>query len=180
MNKMIKTAIATAITALSFNASAEVDSPFSFIEYSVGTVQYDIDGADIDDGDYSALAVSVDLPLLPILSAEKIDIDGSDFAKLGAGMSLQISPDGHLYALVHYNDYNWDRDNDLSIRLGFKYFLMENLELDVAQTEYTDVDGLNSTKVSLDYYIHPNFSLSANYEMLEDMNIISGGVKVSF
>ncbi|TEW47118.1 hypothetical protein [Psychromonas algicola] len=183
MKKMIKTAIATAITALSFNAHAEgiAASPFTYLEYSVGTVDYDYTGA--DDGDYSALSGSLELPMLliPILSAELIDFDDLDITKLGAGSYLQFGDATHLYGLVHYNDYDSDFfDNDFSLTVGVRHAATENLYINAAITEYTDNDFFDGVKLSVGYHLHQNFSVSANYAALDSSDVLSIGARLSF
>jgi hypothetical protein len=181
MKKVIKTAIATAITALSINAHAEYSSPFTYLEYSMGNIQYD---ANRSDGDYSALSGSIEVPLLllPILSAELVDFDDIDITKLGTGSYLMFGEASYIYALAHYNDYDNDNiDNDLSFTVGLSHaFIYNNLEARLSYTSYTDNDYFDGIKASLSYHFHPNFSVSGNYQSSDDYNIISAGVKVSF
>jgi len=183
MKKMIKTAIATAITALSFNAHAEgiAASPFTYLEYSMGNIEYD--GAPSEyDGDYSALSGSIELPMLliPILSAELIDFDDSNITKLGAGSYLQFGGATHLYGLIHYNDYEADVDNDFSLTVSLRHAVTESLYVSGSWIEYTDQDSLDGIKLSVGYYFHPNFSVSANYAALDSLDILSIGARVSF
>jgi len=182
MKKIITTAIATAITALSFNVQAEgiAASPFTYLEYSAGNIDYDYTGA--DDGDYSALTGSLELPMLiiPILSAELVDFNDADITKLGAGSYLQFGTGTYLYGLIHYNDYE-DDDSDFSLRAGVSHrFIDNNLEVKLEHTTYTDIDFLDGTKLSVGYYFHPNFSLSGSYQVSDDYNIVALGAKLSF
>ena len=179
MNKIITTAIATAITTLSFNASANTESPFTYLEYSVGNIEYDFRN---NDGDYSAFSGSLELPMLilPILSAELIDYDGFDITKLGAGSYLQFGADTHLYGLIHYNDYDNDEDSDFSLTVGLRHSVIESVYVDASWVEYTDRDELDGAELSLGYQLHENFSVSANYQALEYSDILSVSARISF
>lgn len=185
MKKIITTTIATAITALSFNVQAEgiAASPFTYLEYSVGTIDYDY--TEVDDGDYSALSGSLELPMLlvPILSAELIDYDNFDITKLGAGSYLQFGTGTFLYGLIHYNDYSADDDDDsdFSLRAGVSHRFIDNsLEMKLEYITYTDKDSLDGVKLSAGYYFHPNFSVFGSYESKEYYDIMAVGAKVSF
>lgn len=179
MKKMIKTAIATAITALSLNAHANIESPFTYLEYTVGNIEYD--GSN-DDGDYSALTGSLELPMLlvPILSAELIDFNDFDITKLGAGSYLQFGAATQLYGLIHYNDYDGDVDSDFSLTAGVRHIILDDLYVNASWTEYTDQDGLDGAKVSLGYYLHEYVSVSANYQALDAADVLSISARISF
>ena len=178
MKKIITTAIATAITALSFNAYANIESPFTYLEYSVGNIEYDFTD---EDGDYSALTGSLELPMLPIpiLSVELIDFGGFDITKIGGGSYLQFGAATHLYGLIHYNDYD-EEDSDFSLTAGVRHIIMDNLYVNASWTEYTDQDGLDGAKVSLGYYLHEYVSVSANYQALDAADVLSISARISF
>lgn len=181
MRKFFKTAIATAITVLSFNVNAEAMSPFTFIEYSIGTIDYD--GNDLsDDGDYEAFSGSLELQMLivPLLSIERLDFNGYHVTKIGAGSYLQFGGSSHIYALAHYNDYSGGDDGDLSLTAGVRHTFTENIEGNASIAEYTDRDGLDGYKLSLAYYFHPSFSVSGNYHILESSDVIAVAAKLSF
>ena len=180
MNTFTKTLIASGIAALSINAQAESSSPFTYLEYSVGTIDYDNEL--IDDGDYSSLAGSLELPflILPLLSLELNDYDDFDVTKIGTGTYLQFEQSSYLYGLVHYNDYEDDIDSDFSLRVGFRHYFTDSIVANASYTTYTDHDFLDETKLSVSYYLHPNFSVSANYALFDDFNIASVGARLSF
>ena len=190
MKQLLKIAIAATITTLSINAHAEDSSPFNYIEYSVGIIQYDdytdpSDGSTYspDDGDYSSLAISVETPFfaLPLLSAERIDFNFFDVTKIGAGSYLQFEANSYAYGLVHYNDYSSDdTDNDFSFTAGARHRFTQRLEGNLSYTEYTDEDSFSGGKVSLNYYLHPNFSISASFQPFDNANIFAAGGRVSF
>jgi len=180
MTTIVKTLIANSIIAFSISAQANSVSPFTYLDYAVGTIDYD--KSIHNDGDYSALSGSLELPslILPLLSLELIDYDNVDVTKVGTGSYLQFDQHSFLYGLVHYNDYGGDLDSDLSLRVGFRHFFNQNIAGNITHTAYFDNDFLDETKLSVDYYLHPNFSLSANYALLENYNVASIGARINF
>lgn len=173
MKNIIATGIAAAAISLSMNASA---SPMTFIDYTMGTIDYD-SGA--DNGDYSAFTVSIDTLIIPLISVEAIDLNDSDILKFGLGASAGIGRASQIYGLVHYNDYD-DEDSDFSFRVGFNSSLADRLELRLSHTMYSDEDSLDNTKLSLGYYFTRNFSLSGNYQTADDYDILSATARLSF
>tara|TARA_R110001606_G_scaffold387817_1_gene552767 strand:- start:400 stop:921 length:522 start_codon:yes stop_codon:yes gene_type:complete len=173
MKSIITTGIAAALVSLSMNTHA---SPMTFVDYTVGTVDYD-SGA--DNGDYSAFTVSIDTLIIPLISIEAIDINDFDILKLGLGASAGIGRASQIYGLVHYNDYD-DEDSDFSFRVGFNSSLADRLELRLSHTMYSDQDGLDNSKLSLGYYFTKNFSLSGNYQTADNYDILSATARLSF
>ena len=173
MKNLIATGIAATAISLSMNASA---SPMTFVDYTVGTVDYD-SGA--DNGDYSAFTVSIDTLIIPLISIEAIDINDFDILKLGLGASADIGRASQIYGLVHYNDYD-NEDSDFSFRVGFNSSLADRLELRLSHTLYSDQDSLDNTKLSLGYYFTRKFSLSGNYQIADNYDILSATARLSF
>lgn len=173
MKKIIATGIAAA-AALSMNANA---SPMTFVDYTIGTINYD---ASSEDGDYSAFTASIETPVVPLVSLEAIDFNGTDILKLGIGASFEIGSSSHIYGLVHYNDYSDDNDSDFSIRVGLRSTITDRLEVRLSHTQYTDLDSLDNTKFSLGYYFTQNFSVSGNYQTADSYNIMSATARLSF
>lgn len=173
MKNIIATGVAAAAISLSMNASA---SPMTFIDYTMGTIDYD-SGA--NDGDYSAFTVSIDTLIIPLISVESIDFNESDILKVGIGASAGIGRVSQIYGLVHYNDYD-DEDSDFSFRVGLNSSLTERVEARLSHTMYSDIDSLDNTKLSLAYYFTRNFSLSGNYQTADNYNILSATARLSF
>lgn len=174
MKSIIATGIAAAVISLSMNAHA---SPMTYVDYTIGTVDYD---AGSDDGDYSALTASIETPILPIISIESIDLNDFDILKLGLGASFDAGSATNIYGLVHYNDYEGNVDSDISFRVGINSTISDRLEVRLSHTLYSDQDGLDNTKLSLGYYLTQNFSLSGNYQMADNYNIMSATARLSF
>ena len=173
MKKLITASIAAATLTLSMGASA---SPFTYIDYAIGNVEYD--GG--SDGDYSNLSISFETMFLPIFSLELVDFGGTDITKVGAGTAFAVGSASHIFGFVHYNDYSGNTDSDFSLRAGFRTTIGDRLEGTIAFTQYTDHDGLDSTKFSLGYYFTPNLSVAGNYEDLDSSNVISASARLSF
>lgn len=173
MKKLIVSSIAAAAFAMSAGAQA---SAFNYIDYAMGTIDYD-SGA--SDGDYSNLSAVFETPIVPLISLESIDFGGADILKIGIGNYVELGSYTSLYGFVHYNDYSHD-DSDFSIRAGINSTLTDRLELRASYTTHTDHDGFDGFKVGLGYYFTENFSISGNYDMLDTANITSFSARISF
>lgn len=173
MKNIIATGIAATVISLSMNAHA---SPMTYVDYTMGTIDYD---AGSDDGDYSALTASIETPILPLISIESIDLNDFDILKLGLGASFDAGSATNIYGLVHYNDYE-DDDSDISFRVGINSTISDRLEVRLSHTMYSDQDALDNTKLSLGYYLTPNFSISGNYQLADNYNIMSATARLSF
>jgi hypothetical protein len=173
MKKIIVSSIAAATLALSMGAHA---SAFNYIDYAMGTVEYDGGG----DADYSNLSAVFETPIVPLISLESIDLGGADILKLGIGTSIELGGYTHLYGFVHYNDYDDNGDNDFSLTAGIRSTLTDRLELRASYSTYTDRDSLDGYKIGLGYYLTKNFSLSGNYEALEFADIVSFSARLHF
>ncbi|WP_137170088.1 hypothetical protein [Marinomonas sp. FW-1] len=173
MKNIIATGVAAAAISLSMNANA---SPLTFIDYTMGNIDYD-SGA--DDGDYSAFTVSIDTLVIPLISIESIDFNDADILKFGIGASAGIGRASQIYGLVHYNDYD-DEDSDFSFRVGLNSSLTDRVEARLSYTMYSDQDYFDNTKLSLGYYFTQNFSLAGNYQIADDYNILSATARLSF
>ncbi|RBP85711.1 hypothetical protein EBI01_02195 [Marinomonas rhizomae] len=174
MKNIIATGVAATIISLSMNTHA---SSMTFVDYTLGTVDYD---AGSDDGDYSALTASIETPIIPIISVESIDLNDFDILKAGLGSSIDVGSASNIYGLIHYNDYEGSTDSDFSFRVGINSTISDRLEVRLSHTLYSDQDGLDNTKLSLGYYLTPHFSLSGNYQIADNFNIMSATARLSF
>ena len=154
MKKFIVSGIAAATLALSMGAQA---ADVSYLDYEGGTLDY----GNGFDGDYSALSLTVETPIVPLFSVQVIDYDGVDILKAGVGGYAEVGT-GYVYGLVHYNDYDVI-DSDFTLTAGVNAFLTESFEVRLSASEYTDHDGLSNVKAGLAYYLTESVSLSANY-----------------
>ena len=174
MKTLIATGIAATFLSLSMNTHA---SSMTYVDYSIGTVDYDSSSS---SGDYSALTASIETPILPLISIESIDLDDFDILKLGVGASFDAGTATNIYGLVHFNEYEGNTDSDISFRVGINSTISDRLEVRLSHTMYSDQDGLDNTKLSLGYYLTPNFSLSGNYQVADNFNIMSATARLSF
>ncbi|WP_417537249.1 hypothetical protein [Marinomonas sp.] len=173
MKRIMAAGIAATAICLSMNANA---SSMTYVDYSIGTVDYDSSSS---SGDYSAFTASIETPILPLISVESIDLNDFDILKLGIGASIDLGSASNIYGLVHYNDYD-DEDSDISFRVGINSTISDRLEVRLSHTMYSDQDGRDNTKLSLGYYLTQNFSVSGNYAVADTYNIMSATARLSF
>ena len=174
MKRIMAAGIAATAICLSMNANA---SSMTYVDYSIGTVDYDSSSS---SGDYSAFTASIETPILPLISIESIDLNDSNILKLGIGASIGIGSASNIYGLVHYNDYEGNTDSDISFRVGINSTISDRLEVRLSHTMYSDQDGLDNTKLSLGYYLTQNCSVSGNYAVADTYNIMSATARLSF
>lgn len=121
------------------------------------------------------------------ISGFNIDIDLTSTG-FGAGIKYDLSDNGSVYASYTMNTWSIgsgagssDIDFD-TLRLGYRQNISELLELNASITS-NEVDGSESDsgyQFGLVYTLSDTINMTADYDTIDEMKIISVGVRVNF
>ena len=174
------------------------DAPsYTFVEG--GYTSYDADG--FEPSGYK-LKGSVELGEMLFITADYSDTTGTvtgfnidiDLVStgFGAGVKLDLSESGSIYASYSLNTWeigSGQGSSDLdfnTLRVGFRQNISKSLELNASITS-NELDDANSETESdsgyqfgIVYALNDTTKITADYDTIDDLKIISVGVRVYF
>lgn len=177
MKKMLVSGAVAALFTLSMGAQAE--SPFNYIDYAIGTIDYDHTSS---NGDYSSFSASFETPIAPFILVESTDYNGYDELVVGAGTFGDLGSSSHIYGIIHYVSTDGENnDDEIRLTAGIRSSLADRLEFGAKiRNDITDDNAENVYKLSLNYYLTRNLSFAGNYEIFDSVDILSASARFSF
>jgi hypothetical protein len=182
MNKKLLALVVSATLASPFAMAQDAPS-YTFGE--VGYTTWDIDGADADgftlDG---SVALGENFFIVGNWGSVSGDGDGDiDMSGIGFGAKMDNDNGGSFYASYNFGSWDlgaFDLDVD-TLRLGYRHMTTDKLELNGSFTS-NDMEGDSETgfQLGLAYSATDTFQITAEFETIDELDMISFGARFNF
>lgn len=181
MKKILLSSLAATAFTLSMTAQADT---FTYIDYGFGSIDPDYS---VSDDDYASLSGAFETSSGPFIAFESTEYGSLDVMAVGAGAYTPIGSQSNLFGVLQYVKVDLGRTDETGFRLtvGVRSTLSDRVELE-GKIKHDDVFSETDTSfaAAVRYYVTPNFSVAANYDVAEinsnDQNAMFASLRLSF